>query len=89
MTIYNEDAIREAAYYIWKNNGCPANTSAHDWNAAISQLNSLSAAAALKNGRKKAASAAAGAKMAKAAMALKASASNGRKMPQIILTSKK
>lgn len=34
----NENAIKEAAYFIWKNNGCPANTSAQDWNAAINQL---------------------------------------------------
>lgn len=89
MTNYNEDAIREAAYYIWKNNGCQSNTHSNDWNAAISQLNSLSAAAALKNGRKKAAAANSGAKLARAALALKASAANNRKMPQIILTSKK
>lgn len=35
---FNEDAIREAAYYIWKNAGCPANSSLQDWNAAIEQL---------------------------------------------------
>ena len=39
--ILNENAIREAAYFIWKNNGCPANTSAQDWNAAINQLSSF------------------------------------------------
>lgn len=39
----NEDAIREAAYYIWKNNGCPANTSVQDWNAAINQLSAYAA----------------------------------------------
>ena len=38
MYKFNEDAIREAAYYIWKNNGCQANTSLSDWDAAISQL---------------------------------------------------
>ena len=37
----SEKAIAEAAYYIWKNNGCPANTSLQDWNAAINQLTSL------------------------------------------------
>ena len=37
----NENAIREAAYFIWRNNGCPANTSLQDWNAAINQLTSL------------------------------------------------
>ena len=45
MYNFNEDAIREAAYYIWKNNGCQANTSLSDWDAAISQL---SAQASLK-----------------------------------------
>ncbi len=39
----SESAIREAAYYIWKNNGCPANTSLSDWNAAINQLSSMAA----------------------------------------------
>ena len=37
----SEQAIAEAAYYIWKNNGCPANTSLSDWNAAINQLTNL------------------------------------------------
>ena len=43
MTNYNfsEQAIAEAAYYIWQNNGCPMNTSTQDWYAAINQLNSL------------------------------------------------
>ena len=48
MNKFNENAIREAAYYIWKNNGCPANTSTQDWNDAINQL---SAMAALSNVR--------------------------------------
>ena len=38
MTQFDEKTIRETAYYIWKNNGCPANSSTHDWNAAIEQL---------------------------------------------------
>ncbi len=38
---FSEKAIAEAAYYIWKNNGCPANTSMQDWNAAINQLSAL------------------------------------------------
>lgn len=49
-TNFNETAIREAAYFIWKNNGCPANSSTQDWNAAINQLNSL---ATLNNAAKK------------------------------------
>ena len=48
MTNFNENAIKEAAYYIWKNNGCPANSSLQDWNDAI---NHLSAMAALSNVR--------------------------------------
>jgi hypothetical protein len=38
MYNFSEDAIREAAYYIWKNNGCKANSSLSDWDAAICQL---------------------------------------------------
>ena len=38
MKKLNNEAIAEAAYYIWKNNGCPANTHAQDWAAAIKQL---------------------------------------------------
>ena len=38
---FSEQAIAEAAYYIWKNNGCPMNTSTQDWYAAINQLNNL------------------------------------------------
>ena len=40
MKNLNENAIREAAYYIWKNNGCPSGTSLQDWNLAIKQLSS-------------------------------------------------
>ncbi len=43
MNNFNNQAIAEAAYYIWKNNGCPANTQAQDWNAAINQLSALAA----------------------------------------------
>ena len=38
MTNFDNKMIQEAAYYIWKNNGCPSNSSAHDWQAAIDQL---------------------------------------------------
>ena len=43
MYNFNEDAIREAAYFIWKNNGCPSNSSLSDWDAAINQLSSQAA----------------------------------------------
>ncbi len=38
MTNFDNKMIQEAAYYIWKNNGCPNNSSASDWQAAIDQL---------------------------------------------------
>ena len=82
MKNFNENAIREAAYYIWQNNGCPANTSLQDWNAAINQLSN---AASLSNKKttKKSSSCA-----AKISSATKKS-STTKKMPQIVLTSKK
>ena len=49
----NEIAIREAAYFIWKNNGCPANTSMQDWNAAIQQLTASSNNSSLNFSSKK------------------------------------
>lgn len=52
MKNLNENAIREAAYYIWKNAGCPANTSLQDWNAAIQQLSSCSCNNTNKNSSK-------------------------------------
>ena len=50
MFKFNEKDIQLAAYYIWKNNGCPANTSSQDWNNAISQLSAL---ASMKNNNSK------------------------------------
>lgn len=89
MTNFNDNTISEAAYYIWKNNGCPANSSAHDWNSAINQLSSLSALASAKGTAKKASakSAVATLSAAKAAASVKSDAA--KKMPQIVLTSKK
>lgn len=43
MYQFSEDAIREAAYYIWKNNGCQQGTSLSDWDAAINQLSAQAA----------------------------------------------
>ena len=53
MFKYTDNDIRNAAYYIWQNNGCPANTQAQDWAAAINQLNAMST---LKSASKKLAS---------------------------------
>lgn len=35
---YNENYIREAAYYCWKNAGCPYGQDEYFWNMAINQL---------------------------------------------------
>ncbi len=83
MTNFNENAIREAAYYIWKNNGCPTNTSLQDWNAAINQLNNMASLSSKGKTTKKTSSCA-----AKISSATKKS-STTKKMPQIVLTSKK
>ena len=37
-TKLNENAIREAAYYIWQNAGCPSGQEAQHWAMAIEQL---------------------------------------------------
>lgn len=42
MNKFTDQEIAETAYYIWKNNGCPANTQAQDWEAAIRQLSARS-----------------------------------------------
>ena len=38
MSQFDEKTIRETAYFIWKDNGCPAGTSIRDWNEAIELL---------------------------------------------------
>ena len=38
MIKYNEDAIREAAYYNWQNAGCPNGQDEYFWAMAIEQL---------------------------------------------------
>lgn len=35
---YNENYIKEAAYYNWQNAGCPSGKDEYFWNMAISQL---------------------------------------------------
>ena len=35
---YNEEYIRTAAYYNWKNAGCPSGNDEYFWNMAINQL---------------------------------------------------
>ncbi len=35
---YNENYIREAAYYNWQNAGCPSGQDEYFWNQAVNQL---------------------------------------------------
>jgi len=43
MSNLNENAIREAAYYIWQNAGCPSGKDEQFWAMAIEQLSSTKA----------------------------------------------
>lgn len=43
MSNLNENAIREAAYYIWQNSGCPWGKDEQFWAMAIEQLSSAKA----------------------------------------------
>lgn len=38
----NENSIREAAYYLWQNAGCPNGNDEYFWSKAVEQLNSKS-----------------------------------------------
>ncbi len=77
MNNFSNKAIAEAAYYIWKNNGCPANTQTQDWNAAINQL---SAMAAVKTVSKKLSSARTLAAKSISLKPAKASAASAKKL---------
>ena len=38
----NENSIREAAYYLWQNAGCPNGNDEYFWSKAVEQLNKSS-----------------------------------------------
>ena len=44
MSNLNENAIREAAYYIWQNSGCPSGRDEQFWSMAIEQLSATTKA---------------------------------------------
>ncbi len=49
---YNENSIREAAYYNWQNAGCPNGQDEYFWTMAINQLygsNNVSSCACKKS----------------------------------------
>lgn len=52
MANINENAIREAAYYIWQNAGCPSGKDEYFWSMAVEQLSS-SAKAPCKSSAKR------------------------------------
>lgn len=51
-TKLNENAIREAAYYIWQNAGCPSGQEAQHWAMAMSSCQVPAAKNALLRPRK-------------------------------------
>lgn len=40
----NENSIREAAYYLWQNAGCPQGNDEYFWSMAVEQLSPKSSA---------------------------------------------
>ena len=38
IMVNNEQAIREAAYYIWQNAGCPSGQDEYFWSMAVEQI---------------------------------------------------
>ena len=48
IMVNNEQAIREAAYYIWKNAGCPSGQDEYFWSMAVEQLSKCSKSSCAK-----------------------------------------
>ena len=67
MVKFNENAIREAAYYNWQNAGCPQGKDEYFWSMAVEQLSSKSASSASCGTKKACASKTASATKKKAA----------------------
>ena len=49
----NENCIREAAYYLWQNAGCPSGQDEKFWSMAVEQISSCSKSTAKKSCCKK------------------------------------
>lgn len=52
MVNYNENAVREAAYFIWQNAGCPAGRDQEFWTMAVEQLNNCSKSSCKSSAKK-------------------------------------
>ena len=52
MSNLNENAIREAAYYIWQNSGCPSGKDEQFWSMAIEQLSAAKTKSPCKSSAK-------------------------------------
>ncbi len=48
MSKNNEQAIREAAYYIWQNAGCPQGQDEYFWSMAVEQISKNNKSSAKK-----------------------------------------
>lgn len=49
MVKNNEQAIREAAYFIWQNAGCPQGQDEYFWSMAVEQFNNNSSNSSSKS----------------------------------------
>ncbi len=49
----NENAIREAAYFIWQNSGCPSGQDEQIWAMAVEQLSNSNKNSCCKSTTKK------------------------------------
>lgn len=49
MVKFNEDAIREAAYYNWQNAGCPNGQDEYFWAMAVEQLSNYNKSSCSKS----------------------------------------
>lgn len=52
MVKNNEQAIREAAYFIWQNAGCPQGQDEYFWSMAVEQFNNKSSSAKASSAKK-------------------------------------
>lgn len=76
---YNENSIREAAYYCWQNAGCPSGKDEYFWNMAINQLYGCSCSSSCKSSKSSVSKSSSAKASSSASTAKKASASSKSK----------